>query len=816
MKLTFDRLGLLLATIIVLSSTASAEAPRPNILLILADDLGFSDLGCYGGEIATPNLDSIASSGLQFTQFYNTARCWPTRGSLMTGYYAQQIRRDALPSIPGGGRGTRPEWAVLLPELLRPAGYRSYHTGKWHIDGMPIEEGFDRSYYLKDQGRFFNPTRHWNDDVKLPPVEKGTDYYATTALANHVIEVLSEHENQHADEPFFHYLAFAAPHFPLHALPEDIAVYEDAYTEGWDVIRAKRWRRMQQMGLLDKTAVRQPSRVERDLGPPYHFPDAFKTLGEGEINKPVPWKNLSDSQKKFQATKMAIHAAMIHRVDIEVGRVFDQIKKMGQWENTIVLFLSDNGASAEIMVRDDGHDRSLPPGSADTYLCLGPGWSTTCNTPFRRHKTWTHEGGMSTPLLVAWPKGIPARGEIRRSPGHVIDIAATLLELAGTEKPVDAPTAPGKSLVPVFAQDDTPERQALWWFHDGHRAIRMGDWKAVSPGGEPWELYDLAVDRQESRDLAVPRADKLKELVTEWKRLVDEFTELASRDLPAKLRQKAKESVRYTIGITDRQAAGKPKRKQVLLGGESFLVNGRHAFLMEPAKASPAGTSDSGTSDSGATESVTGKPWIFYGPTLKAYPDEGESWMHQQFLDAGIAVAGIDVGEAYGSPHAFPHFEALYQKMVQDGYSKKPALLGRSRGGLWVSSWAIEHPDRVAAIGGIYPCYDYTTYPGPQRAAPAYGVSEQELAAQQDKLNPIKRASVLADAKIPVLIIHGKDDKVVPLAENSAALEQVYQSRDAGELIEVIRVDGQGHSFWPGYFHCQELVDFLSEKARNQ
>ena len=292
MKPKYSSLVLFVAAVLLIDASAHADAPRPNILLIMADDLGFSDLGCYGGEIATPNLDSLAANGLRFTQFYNTARCWPTRGALMTGYYAQQIRRDALPGILGGGRGTRPDWAVLLPKLLKPAGYRSYHTGKWHIDGMPIAEGFDHSYYLGDQGRFFNPTRHWKDDVKLPPVEKGTDFYATTALADHVIEVLGEHEQQHADAPFFHYLAFAAPHFPLHALPEDIAVYEDTYTAGWDVIRAKRWRRMKQMGLLDRTAVSQLSRVERDLGPPYHFPEAFEILGEGEVNKPVPWKRL--------------------------------------------------------------------------------------------------------------------------------------------------------------------------------------------------------------------------------------------------------------------------------------------------------------------------------------------------------------------------------------------------------------------------------------------------------------------------------------------------------------------------------------------
>ena len=414
-----------IAVILFFSALSSAsrspvrEAERPNILLILADDLGYSDLGCYGGEIQTPNLDSIAANGLRYTQFYNTARCWPTRGSLLTGYYAQQIRRDSLPGIPSGGgnRGKRPAWAPLLPKMLAPAGYRSYHTGKWHIDGMPIENGFDHSYYLRDQGRFFNPKTHWKDDIKLPPVEKGTDFYATTALADHVVEVLKDHAANHSSKPFFQYLAFAAPHFPLHALPEDIAIYRDTYTKGWDVIRAERWQRMRKLGLIDERSTPRLSRVESDLGPPYHFPDAFEILGTGEINRPVPWKNLSAEQKQFQVAKMSIHAAMIHRMDIEIGRVFDQIKSMGQWDNTLVLFLSDNGASAEIMVRDDGHDPKASPGSAPTYLCLGPGWSTTANTPFRRHKTWTHEGGISTPLIVSWPKGISARGEFRSFAG---------------------------------------------------------------------------------------------------------------------------------------------------------------------------------------------------------------------------------------------------------------------------------------------------------------------------------------------------------------------------------------------------------------
>ncbi|MCB1231487.1 MAG: sulfatase-like hydrolase/transferase [Verrucomicrobiae bacterium] len=793
----FPNLTCLIATVLLASSAAAADAPKPNILLILADDLGFSDLGCYGGDIETPNLDSLAENGLRFTQFYNTARCWPTRGALMTGYYAQQIRRDDLPGIPSGGNGIRPDWAELLPERLREVGYRSYHTGKWHIDGMPLENGFDHSYYIKDQGRYFNPKVLYRDDVKLPPVEKDSGFYATTSLADYVVEVLKEHQRDHADAPFFEYLAFAAPHFPLHALPEDIAIYREKYREGWESIRAKRWRRQQQMGLLAGAGVSEMSRTERDLGPPYNFPDALEILGPGEVNLPVPWDKLTDEQKHFQSDKMAIHAAMIHRMDIEIGRVFEQIKAMGEWDNTIVMFLSDNGASAEMMVRDDGHDPSASLGSAATYLCLGPGWSTSSNTPFRRHKTWTHEGGISTPFVVSWPKGIPARGELRNNPGHVIDVVPTLLELAGAKPLAEAPPAPGKSLVPVFENDGAVDHESLWWFHDGHKAIRMGDWKAVAPEGEPWELYDLSVDRDESTDLAPSRPEKLAELVSAWDAKFAEFKDLASRDLPeAALKKEAAKASRPQKMMTAKEMALKPHRTQVLMNAETFELNGRPAFLMKPK------------------QNAAGKPWVFYGPTLPKYPDQNESWMHQQFLDAGIAVAGIDVGEAYGSPLVFPHFEALYAEMVKRSYSKTPVLLGRSRGGLWVSSWALAHPDRVAGIAGIYPVFDYTTYPGLKRAAPVYGVSEDELEARQDELNPIRCAAKLADAKVPVCIIHGIDDTVVPLAANSAKLEEIYRAHGSADLIELIRVEGQGHNLWPGFFHSEALVDFVVEHAK--
>ena len=299
---------------------------------------------------------------------------------------------------------------------------------------------------------------------------------------------------------------------------------------------------------------------------------------------------------------MAIHAAMIHRMDLEIGLVIDQIKAMGEWENTLVLFLSYNGASAEIMVRDDGHDPSQAAGSAGTYLCLGPGWSTVSNTPFRRHKTWTHEGGIATPLLLSWPAWIPARGEIRATPGHVIDVVPTLLELAGAKAASAAPAAPGKSLVATFASDQPTREEPIWWFHDGHKAIRSGNWKAVAPVGEPWELYDLANYRAESLDLAIPRADQLAELVLQWEKKLAEFTELAGADLPADAMTKA------PAGKGKGQKAGNPPRKQVLINGETFDLAGRRAFRMVPEKA--------------AADPAT-KPWIFYGPTLNAYPRSG-------------------------------------------------------------------------------------------------------------------------------------------------------------------------------------------------
>ncbi len=276
--------------------------------------------------------------------------------------------------------------------------------------------------------------------------------------------------------------------------------------------------------------------MELQVGPPYFFPDAFEKLGPAEIAKPLPWDELTLEQQAFQAAKMAVHAAMVDRMDQNIGRVLAQLQEMGAWEDTLILFASDNGASAEIMVRGDGHDPNAPPGSGKTFLCLGPGWSSASNTPFRRHKTWVHEGGIATPFIAHWPRGISAAGELRRTPVHFIDVVPTVLELAGIEPPhewggVVRPPMPGKSLVPLFDKDGTVSHEYLWWLHEGNRAIRVGDWKLVAARDEPWELYDLREDRGESHNLIEKVPDRAARLQSLWEEVWDRIQTDAKRDL---------------------------------------------------------------------------------------------------------------------------------------------------------------------------------------------------------------------------------------------------------------------------------------------
>jgi len=527
-------LRILLVTLFALTSATAlwAEAEKPNVVFILADDMGFSDLGCYGGEIETPNLDRLAAGGLRYTQFYNTARCWPTRAALLTGYYAQQVRRDKLPGAGGGGgnRNARPKWARLLPDLLKPHGYRCYHSGKWHIDGPVLAGGFDRSLDTRNQGNFFSSNGNRLNDKPVVRPKDESGYYTTIATVDHAIECLEDHAANHKERPFFQYVAFIAPHFPLHALPEDIEKYQGVYDMGWDAMRAKRFARQQEMGLVHTTL----SELEEEVGPPYDFPNALKELGDQEVKYPLPWDELTQRQQAFQAAKMSIHAAMVDRMDQEIGRLVAQLEKMNALDNTIIFCASDNGASAEIMIRAGGHDPTAPLGSAATYLCLGPGFSSACNTPFRRHKSWVHEGGIATPLIVHWPQGIAAQGELRNTPAHVIDFVPTILDVLEAKKPStwngeSIPPAPGKSLADSFANDVTIEREFLWWLHGGNRAVRQGNWKIVAAEGDPWELYNLESDRAEANNLIADHPDKAKKLETLWNRQVQETIALVSQ-----------------------------------------------------------------------------------------------------------------------------------------------------------------------------------------------------------------------------------------------------------------------------------------------
>jgi arylsulfatase len=502
----------------------SARRGRPNVLLVVADDMGFSDAGCYGGEIATPNLDALARGGVRFTQGYSTGRCWPSRTCLLTGYYAQQVRMDPP-------QGRLPAWARVAPHYLKPLGYRCYHSGKWHLMGAPkpVADGaFDRSYVLHDHNRYFAPQDHQLDDAPLPPVKEGSDFYVTTAIANYAIDFLKEHAATRRNDPFCCYLCFTSPHFPLHALPEDIARYRDRYAAGWDAVREQRRRRMLDMGLVNCDLPP----LEPDMIPGWNLPaeKLREMIGPGEADRAVPWRDLTDEQRRFQATKMAIHAAMVDRMDREIGRVLEQLKAMSAFENTLILFVSDNGASAEQIVRGDLHDRAAPPGSGRTFLCLGPGWSSASNAPFRLHKSWVHEGGIASPIIAHWPAGIAARGEWRHDPCHFIDVLPTILNVTGGGaidphwNGATAPPLPGRSLTPAFAKDGSVAHEYLYFHHLTNRAIRVGDWKLVAKGEDgPWELYDLKTDRCELRNVAETHPDKVRELSARWQQCEDEF-----------------------------------------------------------------------------------------------------------------------------------------------------------------------------------------------------------------------------------------------------------------------------------------------------
>lgn len=519
---------------LLLITACSTLPEKPNIVFILVDDMGHSDLGCYGAELLeTPNIDALAAGGLRFTNFYNTGRCWPTRTSLLSGFYPHQILSDPMPGVDYTSGPAVPVTNRWLPSILKDHGYSTYHSGKWHIvRHVPeysqlshAEVGFDRSYRTED-GRHLRPLHLWEDGQEIALPGPGEEYEASMAIVDHAIKYLEEHKEHKGKAPFYEYIAFIAPHFPLQALQKDIDMYREKYLVGWDEIRALRAENRKELGF----AVHEVNPLEPERFAPWNLsPEELVTqIDSADTGRAVPWDQLSRDQQEFQATKMAIHAAMITRMDREIGRYIETLKKLGYFENTIVFLCSDNGASTEIMNRADKHTIGAEAGSADTYLCLGPGWSSAANTPFRLHKTWVHEGGIATPLVVHWPEGIKANNDFRDMPAHIIDIAPTLLELAGADPgELDQRSeAPGISLLPFLNHNLVIPRPPIFFHHEQKKALRHGDWKitTIEENGQ-WELYNLSVDRGETHNLAEENPEKLRELISLWEKQRKEIIE---------------------------------------------------------------------------------------------------------------------------------------------------------------------------------------------------------------------------------------------------------------------------------------------------
>jgi arylsulfatase A-like enzyme len=540
---------ILFALVITLSWVAtppiSLAADQPNIVIIMSDDMGFSDLGCYGGEIQTPNLDALAAGGLRFTQFYNTARCCPTRASLLTGLYPHQAGIGHMMTDDGkpGYTGNLNEKCRTIAQVLEPAGYRNYAVGKWHVtrqiiqDGpkhnWPRQRGFDRFYgMVSGGGSFYDPFTLCRDNRLISPYAdddyQPETYYFTDAISDHAVRFLTDHERDHAQKPFFMYVAYTAAHWPMHALPEDIAKYKGKYDGGYEPIRKARLEKAAQLGLIDPT---------QGLSPQAGDWDAVKN-------------------KEREIACMEVYAAMVDRMDQGIGKIVAELKRTGRFENTLICFLQDNGGCAELMgrgptaSREDGPRKEKPslaaldpkglpnglvppqtrdgypvrqgpnviPGPYDTYIGYGQGWANVSNTPFREYKHWVHEGGISTPLIAHWPAGISSRGELRKQPGHLIDLMATCVHLSGAKYPADATPLVGKSLKPAFANQSI-EREAIYWEHEGNRAVRVGDWKLVAKHNQEWELYNISRDRIEGTNLAAKEPERvatMKSLYESW------------------------------------------------------------------------------------------------------------------------------------------------------------------------------------------------------------------------------------------------------------------------------------------------------------
>jgi arylsulfatase len=501
---------------------------RPNIILIMADDMGYSDIGCYGGEIQTSNLNELAEGGARFTQFYNTARCCPTRASLMTGLYQHQAGVGHMVGDYGhdGYRGDLNNRCVTIAEVLKPAGYWTYMSGKWHVTrhiqpwskerkddpvekhNWPLQRGFDRFYgTITGAGSFYNPPTLVRGNT--PITAESEDFYYTDAISDKAVRFIDEHIGSKPDKPFFCYVAYTSPHWPLHAPAETVEKYRGKYDKGWDQLRSQRYERMVKMGLINS---RWP-------------------LTERDENVP-PWEKVPN--KQWQARRMEVYVAQVEIMDEGIGRITEALKRNGKLDNTLILFLADNGGCAEELRIESqwvkrysgkdragrpiqmGNDPDVMPGPENTFQSYGRPWANASNTPFRLYKHWVHEGGIATPLIAYWPAGIKARGKLRHQPGHLIDIMATCVDVAGAKYPAQykgnrITPMEGRSLTSAF--DNEPiEREAIYWEHEGNRAVRKGNWKLVSkhPGG--WELYDMEADRTELNNLAGKNPQKVAEL----------------------------------------------------------------------------------------------------------------------------------------------------------------------------------------------------------------------------------------------------------------------------------------------------------------
>lgn len=487
---------------------APSTDSRPNILVILADDMGFSDPGCYGSDISTPNLDALAANGLRFTQFYNGARCCPSRASILTGLYPHQtgvghmIQDKKMP----GYRGRLNDSCVTIADVLRGAGYFTAMSGKWHVGSeagvVPWNRGFDRSFAVVGPGIGFyhldGPVPRLaldgkliaNDDPSLPG-----NWYTTDIFTDYGLKFIGEALAQ--KKPFFLYLAYNAPHFPLQVPAEDIAKYRGKYKAGWDKLREQRYRKQINLGIVDKAWPLSPR------------PEEVKA-----------WDSITPAgQDRFDQI-MAVYAACVDHMDCAIGRVVADLRQQGVLDNTLIFFLSDNGGNAETGVEGVLKGPGTP-GSPTSKVYCGESWATLENTPFRRFKHFIHEGGISTPFIVHWPEGIAAKNKLRQQVGHIVDIMPTCVEVAGAKYPAEfngKPILPmeGKSLLPAF-ENRPLDRDALYWEHEGNAAVRVGDWKLVRPGREgPWELYNLKTDRTELHDLVSQEPERVKELSQKW------------------------------------------------------------------------------------------------------------------------------------------------------------------------------------------------------------------------------------------------------------------------------------------------------------